>query len=460
MVGRRGLHPARRVQPRPDLRLRPASRVLAGKHEDHPLAHGLRDHRGDAEEILHGVAEAEAVALVAGIDEGAGARPFEGHESVVGAPDIRHVVEVGIGGPHLHRVQKAVPVRLQARQFARARCDGAKLAAHRLGPGGAADAEQHQHVGRRSRRQCQIALDDAAAVVREVLAVPTGAALDRLGPVKAPVDAEKLLPLAVIARDGAADLRHPPPARLVPVGEVARILGQTFARGGENETVAPHGVGDILGILEIKGVLQQAPLGGELAERKNAQPARPVAGVGDLQTPVLEVPIERDEVGRRGAHAAPLALDDRVAEAEAGGRFEFVERFADRLPRGRPVVAAVAVAQVKLPAGQVHRHGVVAMAQEAAGGGRAGEAVAAGLVGDDGAIPARAEIVGPGSRGVRASDDVFAGCVVEVTELHGRGVGGGTRGAQDGAAKKGQTKAAPPAWGEATPSVGGPLSGD
>src|SRR5574344_671714 len=253
-----------------------------------------------------------------------------------------------------------------------------------------------------------------------MLVIAAGAALDRLGAVIAAVHAEEFFAFAIEAGDGAADLRHPPPAGLVVVGEVAGILRKAFAGGGEDGAVLPDGVGDVLGVLEVEGILREVPLGGELAVGEHAQLAGLGAGVGDLEVPVFEVLIERHEVGGGGLDAAVLALDYGVAGAEARGGLVLLEGLADGLPRGRPVVAAGLVAQVELAARHVHRDGVVAVAQEAAGGRRAGEAVATGVVGDDGAIAAVAEIVGPRPGSVGAGDDIFAGCVVEVTVVHCR----------------------------------------
>jgi len=90
-----------------------------------------------------------------------------------------------------------------------------------------------------------------------MLVVAAGAALDRLGAVIAAVHAEELFAFAIEAGDGAADLRHPPPAGLVVVGEVGGILREAFAGGGEDGAVLPDGVGDVLGVLEVEGILRE-----------------------------------------------------------------------------------------------------------------------------------------------------------------------------------------------------------
>ena len=406
------------MRPGPDLRLGAAGRILSREHEDEAAAHRRREHAGDAEHVLHGVAEAEAVALIPRVDERAGTRPLERHQRVVGAPHVGHVVEIRVGRLHLQAVEQPVPVRLEFRQFAVACRRRPEPGAGAAGPGRAADAEHDQHVGRRPRRKFEVALDRAAAVVGKVLAVAARPALHGLGPVKAAVDAEEFLAVAVIAGDFAAELGHPPPSRLVPVGEIARVLGQPRARRSQDAAILPHRLGDVLGVLEVQGILQQAPLGRELAEREHAQPARTLAGVRDRQPPVLEVLLQRHEVCRHCPDTAPLALDHRVAEAETRGGPVLVERLAHGLPCGRPEVAAVAVAQVKLAAGHVHRHGVVAVPQETPRRRRAREAVAAGVVGDDGAVAARTEVIGPRPRRVGAGDDIFPGSVVKVSVVH------------------------------------------
>jgi len=99
--------------------------------------------------------------------------------------------------------------------------------------------------------------------------------------------------VAIVAGDLAPELRHPPPARLVPVGEIAGILRQARTRRCQDATVLPHRLGDVLGVLEIERVLQEVPFGGELAKGEYADPAQLVAGVRDPQPPILEILIER-----------------------------------------------------------------------------------------------------------------------------------------------------------------------
>src|ERR1039457_3271906 len=187
-------------------------------------------------------------------------------------------------------------------------------------------------LGGGPRSKPQVALDCAAPVVGELLMVAAGASLHRLGPVEAAIDAEELLPLAVKAGDFAADLGHPPPARLVLVRKIGGIVGQAPAGGGKDESVAPDGVGNVLGVLDVERVLDDVPLGRELAEREHAQAPRPPARVGDPEAPVLELLAQRHEVRGLAADAPPFALDDRVAQAESGGRLVLVQGLADRLP--------------------------------------------------------------------------------------------------------------------------------
>ena len=110
MRSRRRRHLAGLVRPRADFRLRAAGGILRRKHEQESLANILRQHCGDAEAILHRVAETVTVALVAGIDERAGARPLESHQRVVSAPGVDHVVEFRVGSADGDGFQQSVPV--------------------------------------------------------------------------------------------------------------------------------------------------------------------------------------------------------------------------------------------------------------------------------------------------------------------------------------------------------------
>ena len=94
------------------------------------------------------------------------------------------------------------------------------------------------------------------------------------------------------------------------------------------------------------------------------------------------------------------------------------QRFAHRLPGGRPVIAAVVVAQVKVTAGLVHRHTVETQTQETAVRARFVKAVATGVVGNHGAVLSGAEVIAPRLRRVWPGDNVFFGIVVEVSVLH------------------------------------------
>jgi len=69
---------------------------LAREHQLESVAHLLFEQRRDAQEILHGIAIAEAVALPV-VDQRRGARPSIRDERVVRVPHVDHRVELVIG---------------------------------------------------------------------------------------------------------------------------------------------------------------------------------------------------------------------------------------------------------------------------------------------------------------------------------------------------------------------------
>jgi hypothetical protein len=157
---------------------------------------------------------------------------------------------------------------------------------------------------------------------------------------------------------------------------------------------------------------------GELAEGEDAQPTRLPRAVPDPQPPVLEELLQRHEVRGFRLDLSVLGRDDGVGRAVAAGRPVLTERFSDWLPAGAPVVARGAIAEVEIPPGLIERHRVAAQAQEAVVEGTAIEAVAPGVVRDDGPVLGRSEVVAPRPRRVRSIDDIFLGGVVEVSVMH------------------------------------------
>ena len=91
---------------------------LAGQHQLQALAGFFGDGGDHAQDILHRIAEAQAVPLAV-IDQAGGARPGEGDQAVVQPPDVDGVVEFLIRCLDHQAAQFVVPVIFQFLQFDR-----------------------------------------------------------------------------------------------------------------------------------------------------------------------------------------------------------------------------------------------------------------------------------------------------------------------------------------------------
>ena len=194
-----------------------------------------------------------------------------------------------------------------------------------------------------------------------------------------------------------------------------------------DHAVGVRGADHVLAVLEVLQVHPVVPLVGQLGvgEDRDGPGGRP--RVGNLQGPVLKGLACRDEAGHLRADPGVVRLEDGVAQAVPDGRRVLAQRLADRLPGGGPVIAcrdgtrAVVIAQIQIAARLVDRDAVEPHAQHPSSSARTVERIAAGVLRDDPAVQARAEVIDPRPRRVRPRDDVLAGGIVEVAEAHRRG---------------------------------------
>jgi tetratricopeptide (TPR) repeat protein len=101
-----------------------------------------------------------------------------------------------------------------------------------------------------------------------------------------------------------------------------------------------------------------------------------------------------------------------------GAALVFAELLGDGLPSEGPKISVRSIAQINITTGTIHRHAVEAETQMATRARRTRKGIATGVVGDDGAVLLRSEVVHPGGGSVRACDDVLAGRIVEVSVFH------------------------------------------
>src|SRR5699024_9851054 len=166
------------------------------------------------------------------------------------------------------------------------------------------------------------------------------------------------------------------------------------------------------GVLQVDLVLLVVAVVGELGVTGQGQAAGAVRLVGHRQGPDLIGLAPGHIVGGLRGDAGIARLHFGVAHAVAALAPVSVQRLCHRLPGGGPVVAAGIVPQIEVAAGLVEL--VEHIPQDPAVGAGPGKAVASRMVGDDGAVLRRAQIVDPGGRGIGAVDHVFTGGIVKV----------------------------------------------
>ncbi len=257
---------------------------------------------------------------------------------------------------------------------------------HRCFPVGAPDAEYHGDFARLAGLQLEIRLQHAAGVVTVGAATGATAPLDGNRVSVAAVGPKECLTIRFEPDDRCPEQRHVAVAALIPKLEIFGMLRQIAGLGARQHIFLDFCVDDILAILKVERVVPHVPFRRKLDVREQIERARPRAVILDTQVPNLVVLAERDEVSTFGANLGVLRFDDRVAGAVATGRAVHFERFADGLPRARPVIAGISIAQVEIAPGLVHGDGVESQTREASLCSGLEEAVAAGIVRNDRAV--------------------------------------------------------------------------
>ncbi len=192
-----------------DDRDRPAVGQLAGQHQFQPGLRFFGDGGGDAHDVLHRIAEAQAVALAV-VDQAGSPRPGKGDQAVVQSPDVDRVIQILVGRFHSQAAQFGVPVGLQLVQFGLSPFQRAVLG-HRACPHrvGVADPQHDQQFLTFARLQSEIGLHNAAGVIAVGIAVAATALLHRQGLVIAAIRTEKRLTAGVVPIQRRADQCHP-----------------------------------------------------------------------------------------------------------------------------------------------------------------------------------------------------------------------------------------------------------
>ena len=178
------------------------------------------------------------------------------------------------------------------------------------------------------------------------------------------------------------------------------------------------GHGDELGVLHVHQILGIEAVGGEFAVAEHADLPGRIARVGHLKPPDLVGRVHGHVVQGLGFDAVIGGFDLRIAGAVAGDGFKCFQRLFHRPPGGGPEIARFLVPQIDVAARLVEL--VEHIAQDAPRRAGLDEAVAPGVLGHDGAVIRRTQIVGPGHGRAGVGDHVFPAGVIKITVLHGK----------------------------------------
>ena len=395
-----------------------AVRELRGGDIDDTLLRAVRNLMHETEDVLVGIAEAHAAAD-AGFEVRRGARQVEGNHALILVPDIDHAVNLVVGRLNIQDSEKLVP-------------GGAKLC-HACG--NLLRSVVFLHHGKR------LGLVDGLAVSLKLLVRRH---------LNVAEDEDKGLRLA----GSKGNLLKMRSNRSPAVGEgVVRLTCENRLRIAETVVKTDEGIAvgivavdvgiyrvkcemiaavTVLGLVVNRGAYNLNTSGGEVAlevvavvlsvpeaplsEREETEGFGGRALVGQNELLNLTVVALGHEEGSLGLQAVLLAGDDRVAHTVAA--FVAVQLGLNRGPAGVP--HGIAVLDVEIATAHINRNIVVTITGDAAQAGVLIERIAAGGVGNQREKAFHSQIVDPGIRSFRGSDDVLSAGVIKITVLHQR----------------------------------------
>src|SRR5690606_12566949 len=206
---------------------------------------------------------------------------------------------------------------------------------------------------------------------------------------------------------------------LVPVLEVVGIGRYIVQDTALQDVIVLSHLDRVLTELQVDLILIVVPLVGKLEIGEGTQLTRSFAVIGHFHEPELEVSSQGYVVRGLTLNIRVTARDARISRAVTALTGVRVQGFTHRLPARRPIVPALIVAEIDVTPGLVHRNVVETQPREATLCRGLVDAVASRVVGRDGPILGRAQVVGPGARSIGTFDDVLAVDIVEVSVAHG-----------------------------------------
>ena len=276
---------------------------LTGEHQLKALAAGFGVGRENTQHVLHGIAEAQSVALAV-IHQRRRTRPVEAHLAVIRRPHIHHRVELRVGRFHGQRFQFGMVGFFQFLKFLRGAFRRAEFSHGTLAEGGRiSHAQQEEQLTGFAGGELHIGLDGPAGVVTIGVAARAGAQLHHLWILIVTVHTQEGGAVGIIRGDGRVGQRQVRMACLVVGGKIHRVTGQVVVDGDAQHVVTQLAFDDEQRILQVDKVLLGVPVIGELAVGEGRKAARFVRLVGDLHPPVFKELAERYEVGGFGGDA-------------------------------------------------------------------------------------------------------------------------------------------------------------
>ena len=388
---------------------------LSREHEADLLCRRLRFQMDDALDVLHRVPVAVAVPQAA-VDEGGGTGPGEGNEAVIGVPGVDHGIEFRAGCLDLEAGEFSMPERFQGVQLRRADRRRVLVCVQQAGAFlcGLLSQQKGKRHGffRFQRHRCG---ERAAAVAVVAQLVPQVPPLHANGIVITPIRPQKFRPVAAIRgnlRPGQTEkaFNHRLGVHLVlrSVQIAVNLLADAVS--------VKQRAGDELGVLQVHLVLLVIAMAGEFGVAGEGQGPGAVRVVAHRQPPDLMGSVQGHVVGRLAVDAAVIRLHDRIAHTVTADAFVCIQVLTHRLPGRRPEISRLTVPEVDVTPRLVEL--VEHVAQNPSVGSGFYEAVAPRVVGNQGPVLRRTQVVGPRRGGVGPSDDVLTGLMVKISVLH------------------------------------------
>ena len=387
---------------------------LCGKHEADLLTRSGRIQMDHALDILNGVTIAITITKSA-VDEGSRAGPDECHEALISVPCIDHRVEVLIRCLNLEVLQFGIPVLLELAKFLFCLRRICITLQQLLRLFVVILAEQEYDLLRLAGLQCDLCGQCAAGVVVVVEMIAQVAALNADRVSVTAVAAQEGRLIAAVRTNGRTDHAEETLTscgRMVLAGSIRAVLIDRL-----NDLIAVEiGACDKQCVLQVYEVVLVVALVGELHETGRCDRALLIRIVSQLQLPNFISLIQGNIIQYLGSDLRVLRGDAGISQTMTALTLVILEIFADRLPGCRPVIAGLLITQVDVPSGGIIF--IEMIADDTSLRSALYETVAACIIGNDGAVLRRAEVIGPGCRCVRTSDHVLFVRFIKKTVLH------------------------------------------